>query len=664
MNQRVKRLVVYLLVTLLIGQSLGSDALMVLAEQITFDQSMNITTDSSDDYVYLSGGAKILTVDEGVTLLGNVDFTSESPSVANQLVNNGTISGNILIGGSAAIITNNGTISGNISMNESVAQINNYGTISSGSFNLASGSTLYSTGTITNISMEGGNLEVAGGSVGSISDSVGSNISLSECSVGTVTTRAIINVNGTIQATSLSTAGISSEGTATIEVSDYVKATDGVQNSTIIVQKTTVIDASGGAGYSVYYNNKEYAITAGSNGTILDSYGKKVRVSVPDNSHVSVGGTSDTTVYLPGEMITQITLQSEEGYYFPEDYSSNVTTDGGGSLSVTRVNDTEVTISYTLAETETKDVTISVASASLKPKETGTGSIEIADIYYGAEVEAILTSDTNDVKSAKVEYKKKDEPNSKYRTKKPTDVGSYTARVTFDETVTHTSCTATTDFSITYLPIPDDAYVIKGNKGENGFYISKVEIIPRDGYSVAKQLDGSYNKSLIFTSSQDSAKAYFLKNETGEKTKGKKLPEIKIDITLPIMSATHGETYYGESLTVDISDANLSEVICNNTSVKLKSGKAQLVLESDHGSNYYSIYAKDLAGNSRQIAITVADEWLRTGIIPANRLIRLSTNTSYQLDNGIWKVAGDTTRYSGGQKIYVRSGGEYTFEQE
>lgn len=664
MKQRVKRLIVYLLVTLLICQSLGSDVLILLAAENYFDADVTIDTDSGDDYIYFSGAAKSLIVNEGITLSGDVDFSQDSSDKANILTNNGTISGNIKIGQSAATITNNGVITGNISMDESAAQINNYGTISSGSFNLATGSRLYSTGSISSITMEGGDLEVAGGSVGTINDISGSYISLSGCTVGTVSTNSTLNVSGAIQATSLTTAGITSDGTATIDVTDYVKATNGIENTKIIVQKSTIVDTSGGVGYSVYYNDKEYIMAAGSNGTIVDSYGRKVNVAVSDNSHLTTSGIDDNIIYLPGDSITQIILDANDGYYFPENYSDNVTVDGAGSMTVTRVNDTKVTIDYTLAEKETKDITITVTSASLKPKEQGVGTIEISDIHYGADVEVILKSDTNDIQDAKIEYKTKGAPNSEYRTDKPKEVGSYTARATFAENDLYTSCTAIVDFDITYLPIPDKAYVIKGNKGENGFYISKVEIIPRDGYSVAKQLDGTYKKKLIFTSTQDSIKAFYIKNETGEKTKGQKLPNIKIDITLPTMSATHGETYYGETLTVDISDANLSTVTCNSAKVDLKDGKAQLILESNKGSNYYSIYAKDLAGNSKQIAITVADEWLRTGVIPANKLIRLSTNTAYKLDTGMWKVAGDTTQYVGGQSVYVRSGGEYTFGAE
>ncbi len=644
MKHRTKKLIVYFLVAMLVGQLCGDDMLNVLAATISVSTDVVVDADSNDDYVFVSGGTKTFTVESGVTLSGKIDF-SESTTTTNDILNNyGTISGDIITGDTHVII-------------------NNYGTISGGSFNVTSGSSLYNTGTVSSVTIEGGSLESVGGSIGTINDIGESYISLSDSTVETVTTGSSLNVNGAVQATSLSSAGIISDGdgSATVEVANYVKATGGVVDARVLVQKTTVIDASEGVGYSVFYNDTAYAMEAGTKGTILDSYGKKVTVPVPNNSHMVVGGVNDTTAYLPGESIEQVTLTSDAGYYFPEDYCSNITTDGKGSLTATRVSESKVTISYTLSEAESSDVTITVISASLKPKEQGSGSIEISNVYYGAEVKPVLTSDTNDVNNVKVEYKKKGAANNEYRTAQPTKVGSYTARATFAETDTYTSCTATTDFDITYLPIPNDAYVIRGDKGENGYYTSKVEIIPKDGYSVAKKLDGTYKDSLKFTSSQDATKVYFVKDETGEKTKGKILPDIKIDITFPIFSAKDGETYYGESLAVNISDNNLSVVTVNNTNMKIVDGKVQLILDSDNGSNYYRIYAKDAAGNSRRIGITIADEWLRTGVIPANRLVRLSMNTAYQLDGGLWKVSGDTTQYSGGQTFYVRAGGEYTF---
>lgn len=663
MKLRAKRLVVYLLVTLLICQSFGSDALMVLAEEITFDESMEITTDSSDDYVYLSGGEKTLTVSEGVTLSGRVDFLQATASSVNILNNNGTIIGDIKIGDSAAIITNNGTISGNISMGESTAQITNNGTISSSSFDLKTGSILNNTGKIEKVTVNGGELNVTGGEVGTINDSLGSYISLSGCTVGSLTTPSKVSVAGIIEGTSISVGGFETEGNATINVLESINIAGDVSDVAINIQENTNLANTGETSYSVNYDDKQYMISAGKSGTILDLFGKRVSVVTPENSHITYTGVSDTA-YLPGDMSAQITLKVEEGYYFPEDYCSKITHDGAGTLNTTRASDSEVTISYTLGETESEDITITLVAATQKPKEQGTGFITVSDIYYGAKVKAVLTSATNDINTAKVEYKKKDAADSEYSTKEPTKIGSYTARATFTESATHMGCVATTDFNISYLPLSNDLYVIKGNRGENGFYISKVQIIPKKGYSVANKLDGTYKDKLTFTSSQDESKLYFIKDETGEKTNGKKLSKIKIDLKLPEMSAVHGSIYYGETYTVDVSDANLSEVKCNDINVKVSDNKAQLILDSNHGFSSYCIYAKDLAGNSRQIDIIVADEWLKTGIIPANRLVRLSTGKAYRLDSGTWKVVGDATQYAGSQEVYIRSGGEYTFGQE
>lgn len=645
MKKRRRKLLAYILVTILVCQLAGDDVLKLMAAEHTLYASYMVEEDSEQDFIFASGGIT-LTVEEGVTVSGVVDFSSASTGANNTLKNSGTIKGNIMTG-------------------SATGEIYNYGTILSPSFNLSSGSVLYNTGSVSNVTVEGGDLEVTGGSIDTITDTTGSYILLSGCSVGTVTSHGGITVEGTVSATSITAKGINSDsGGATVNITDYVKIPEGINNAKLSVQKTTVIDVSEGSGYYVYYNNKQYPFAAGDKGSILDYYGKTVSVFSPEDSHIIVSGVSEGTAYLPGETADTITLRAEEGYYFPDNYCDSIVGDGAGTLTAKKVNDGEITISYVLSDKESKDVIISVEAANKKPKENGKGTIQISDIYYGGEFEVTLTSDTNDVDSAKIEYKKKSASDSSYSTEKPTKVGTYIAKATFKENDTYTMCEATTQFKIKYLPIPESAYVIKGDRGENGFYTSAVEIVPLHGYSVAGRLDGSYKKKLEFTSSKKNPKAYFKKNETGEKTKGTNLPELKIDFTLPYMSATHGTTYYGKSVTLDVSDANLCTVTCNNVEMTLTDGKVQLILDSNHGSSNYRIYAKDLAGNSRQIDITIAEEWLKTGIIPTNQLVRLIPNTSYKLAEGTWRVAGDTTQYSGGREVYVRSEGEYTFGNE
>ena len=60
----------------------------------------------------------------------------------------------------------------------------------------------------------------------------------------------------------------------------------------------------------------------------------------------------------------------------------------------------------------------------------------------------------------------------------------------------------------------------------------------------------------------------------------------------------------------------------------------------------------------------LAAAWMKTGIIPEGVLVNLETGNGYKLGNGNWKVAGDSTSYSGGTEFYVKKDGSYTFGKQ
>ena len=51
---------------------------------------------------------------------------------------------------------------------------------------------------------------------------------------------------------------------------------------------------------------------------------------------------------------------------------------------------------------------------------------------------------------------------------------------------------------------------------------------------------------------------------------------------------------------------------------------------------------------------------MKSKIIPGGQ-VNLFSNYSYRLGSGKWKVAGDSTTYSGNIDFYVSSDGEYSF---
>lgn len=71
---------------------------------------------------------------------------------------------------------------------------------------------------------------------------------------------------------------------------------------------------------------------------------------------------------------------------------------------------------------------------------------------------------------AVIEYKEKDADDSTYTTTAPNTVGEYTVRVTVAADADYEEASATRDFSITYLPVPQEAYSLNGTEGTNGWY--------------------------------------------------------------------------------------------------------------------------------------------------------------------------------------------------
>ena len=106
-----------------------------------------------------------------------------------------------------------------------------------------------------------------------------------------------------------------------------------------------------------------------------------------------------------------------------------------------------------------------------------------------------------------------------------------------------------------------------------------------------------------------------------------------------------------------IQDDYLSQVYVNGVLQNLDGTEFVLQLGSNNGKKKYEITAVDVAGNKKTILVTVAAAWMKTGIIPEGVLVN-------KLGNGNWKVAGDSTSYSGGTEFYVKKDGSYTFGKQ
>lgn len=382
---------------------------------------------------------------------------------------------------------------------------------------------------------------------------------------------------------------------------------------------------------------------------------KDIQISLPA---ANARGTQDAPAGLDGG-VKKVTGVTEDMEYVVSETSDTWT-------QVTGITDSGMlamepgTWYFRYKETDEKKVS---AATKVIVKGEGVASVEQGDVNYGTKPDPKAETSTNTEKTAVIEYKEASSDDTAYSQTVPTAVGNYTVRATFAETEAYGEAVATTDFSIRYLETPEPPYTLVGTKGENGYYTSNVVVKPAKGYMISTELNGTYVESLTIQNSQ-SGTVFYLRNASGERTGALRLETIKIKKQTPKLSLENGKTYYGDSQKLVIQDDYLSQVYVNGVLQNLDGTEFVLQLGSNNGKKKYEITAVDVAGNKKTILVTVAAAWMKTGIIPEGVLVNLETGNGYKLGNGNWKVAGDSTSYSGGTEFYVKKDGSYTFGKQ
>lgn len=382
---------------------------------------------------------------------------------------------------------------------------------------------------------------------------------------------------------------------------------------------------------------------------------KDIQISLPA---ANARGTQDAPAGLDGG-VKKVTGVTEDMEYAVSETSDTWT-------QVTGITDSGMlamepgTWYFRYKETDEKKVS---AATKVIVKGEGVASVEQGDVNYGTKPDPKAETSTNTEKTAVIEYKEASSDDTAYSQTVPTAVGNYTVRATFAETEAYGEAVATTDFSIKYLETPEPPYTLVGTKGENGYYTSNVVVKPAKGYMISTELNGTYVESLTIQNSQ-SGTVFYLRNASGERTGALRLETIKIKKQTPKLSLENGKTYYGDSKKLVIQDDYLSQVYVNGVLQNLDGTEFVLQLGSNNGKKKYEITAVDVAGNKKTILVTVAAVWMKTGIIPEGVLVNLETGNGYKLGNGNWKVAGDSTSYSGGTEFYVKKDGSYTFGKQ
>ena len=382
---------------------------------------------------------------------------------------------------------------------------------------------------------------------------------------------------------------------------------------------------------------------------------KNIQISLPA---ANARGTQDAPAGLDGG-VKKVTGVTEDMEYAVSETSETWTQVTGITDSGTLAMEPG-TWYFRYKETDEKKVS---AATKVIVKGEGVASVEQGDVNYGTKPDPKAETSTNTEKTAVIEYKEASSDDTAYSQTVPTAVGNYTVRATFAETEAYGEAVATTDFSIRYLETPEPPYTLVGTKGENGYYTSNVVVKPAKGYMISTELNGTYVESLTIQNSQ-SGTVFYLRNASGERTGALRLETIKIKKQTPKLSLENGKTYYGDSQKLVIQDDYLSQVDVNGVLQNLDGTEFVLQLGSNNGKKKYEITAVDVAGNKKTILVTVAAAWMKTGIIPEGVLVNLETGNVYKLGNGNWKVAGDSTSYSGGTEFYVKKDGSYTFGKQ
>lgn len=382
---------------------------------------------------------------------------------------------------------------------------------------------------------------------------------------------------------------------------------------------------------------------------------KNIQISLPA---ANARGTQDVPAGLDGG-VKKVTGVTEDMEYAVSETSETWTQVTGITDSGTLAMEPG-TWYFRYKETDEKKVS---AATKVIVKGEGVASVEQGDVNYGTKPDPKAETSTNTEKTAVIEYKEASSDDTAYSQTVPTAVGNYTVRATFAETEAYGEAVATTDFSIRYLETPEPPYTLVGTKGENGYYTSNVVVKPAKGYMISTELNGTYVESLTIQNSQ-SGTVFYLRNASGERTGALRLETIKIKKQTPKLSLENGKTYYGDSQKLVIQDDYLSQVYVNGVLQNLDGTEFVLQLGSNNGKKKYEITAVDVAGNKKTILVTVAAAWMKTGIIPEGVLVNLETGNGYKLGNGNWKVAGDSTSYSGGTEFYVKKDGSYTFGKQ
>lgn len=388
--------------------------------------------------------------------------------------------------------------------------------------------------------------------------------------------------------------------------------------------------------------------------------------------------------------IDDITVTAEEGYYFPKNYAEQIyyrtwdmevpeqATDlKEYGITVTRISGSKIHIAGTLTESlhlflpdasKKEIVELSFAPYELS-YEMGT-SVQIfkaITAMKNADTEVVVPSNAVRYASSDTTVADVDSITGEITLKK---AGTFRITATLAEGEDYLGTSIESEI-ITVMPevippvfvMPETQYERKAELGKNSYYISPLTLLAPEGYYISTDSTKNFGESVTFLTSSNQAVVYLKDVTTGLVSEAIEVPAFKIDSSAPVIPEIKNEsTIYGSSIVLNVQDENLVKLVINGEEQELTGEITKIELSANYGIEKYEILAIDEAGNETTLTFTLAEEWMKSAIIPASRIVYLRTGQPYRLGAGTWTVGGDTTEYSGGITFYIRKEEQYIFQ--
>ncbi len=165
-------------------------------------------------------------------------------------------------------------------------------------------------------------------------------------------------------------------------------------------------------------------------------------------------------------------------------------------------------------------------------KATGTGSISVADLYYGEVIQPVVSSDTNGTENVMVYYKESNVEDSLYIKAVPTAVGAYDVKAVFPATANYEEVVVESTFTISRMKADASMYVIGTIPDASGIFKQDVVIKAQNGYLLSTSENGTFADTLVISESTDYY-VFYVKTSTGAITDAIALGKIVIDKSVP-----------------------------------------------------------------------------------------------------------------------------------